>query len=212
MRKWISLLTLLLLAAVFPARASATGTYYYYYEGLRDTRTSSTWVGYYMGSSRTENWSRTATGSLFYQQTFTETRTSSLSGSVRFGAQVGNDALGMLNAQLGGAYTTSVTWTAGTTKGAAYTVSPLTAAELSAYLGQGIIQGTEVVRVEYYPAAGDPVFVQGVDDPSLSQSDGDLATVQSFPVISYQYNSFSAAYPDASGFCLVFRDWPLPPP
>ncbi|MEW6308547.1 MAG: hypothetical protein AB1492_05820 [Bacillota bacterium] len=158
MRKWISLLTLLLLAAVFPASASATGTYYYYYEGLRDTRTSSTPTGYFIGNISADNNSPN-TASISYKQTTTETRTSSLSGSVRFGAQVGNDALGVLNAQLGGSYTTSLTWTVGTTKGGTFTISPYHRGTIDAYIPQGVTQGTEVVRVEYYPAAGDPVFV-----------------------------------------------------
>ncbi|MEW6309039.1 MAG: hypothetical protein AB1492_08340 [Bacillota bacterium] len=211
MRKWISLLTLLLLAAAVPAHAT-TGTYYYY-GGIRDTRTSSTTAGYHMGDVHGINNADVGILTIIYQkykQEITTTKTSSRTGEVRFGAQVRNDALGVLNAQLGGHYTNATTWTIGTIKGGTFEVHPRTRATLSAYLGQGTTQGTEVVRVEYYPGAGDPVFVQGVDDPSLSQSDADLATVQSFPVISYQYNSFSAVYPSASEFILISQSWPLP--
>ncbi|MCL6581508.1 MAG: hypothetical protein K6U08_07840 [Firmicutes bacterium] len=175
---------------------------YYYYEGIVNTALSFATAGYYMGCVSSVNGGDN-TAQVYYEQSTTVTKTSSISGTLRFAGQVKSAALGLINGSFSVTYTNSTTWQQGTRKGGTYTQSPHSVAILSAYLWKATCTGQEKVRVETYPDGGGPPPRVYAVPP------GGLVTTESGPYITYEYNSFTASFPSENEFHLVYTERPL---
>jgi hypothetical protein len=193
------LMAFVVVAIVVFSRTVLSATYYYY-EGIVNNSTSYTQAGYYMGCVSSTNESPNY-AKVYYEQSSTTTRSSSLSGSVRFATNVKNDALALINAVFAVDYCNSTTWESGTRKGGEYTQSPYTYAELKAYLWKATDVGQEKVRVEYYDDGSGP-------PPRAESADGDVS-LQGEPAIWYEYNDFTASYPSMSEFHLHYYEQSL---
>ncbi|MBE3519958.1 MAG: hypothetical protein IMW97_06620 [Firmicutes bacterium] len=201
-RLWcLASLTFLFLAVP----GTALARYYYYYEGIVDLQTTYVPAGYYMGCVSTENYTDDPQ-ELWYIQRNTKTVTASVSGSTRFTATVKADALTVLEQTFGHDYGMSVTWSQGTEMGVKITVRPGQGGKIEGYVYKGRISGKEKVRVEYYPDEGQYPPPNANGDPGH-----DRPSILEFPVVTYEYNNFSACYPSRSEYHFRTSTWTLPP-
>ncbi|HOB31114.1 MAG TPA: hypothetical protein PLF08_06405 [Bacillota bacterium] len=198
--------TLVLLLLSLPSRAVAAGSYKYYYEGIVDTRTEKIPKGYYMGCVSQDNRSDKATGTIQYMQTTTKTVQCSVSGSLRYQTDVDVSARAALSREQNFSCATSVTISAGTTKGVEYDIPTQSGARIEAYVYKGKCTGKEKVRVEYYAGCGGgdpPVFNGMSEDP--------IVGMNSSPTnVWYEYNAFTSCYPSINEIHYVYTTWPLP--
>jgi hypothetical protein len=81
-------------------------------------------------------------------------------------------------------------------------VSPWHTGTIKAYLYRANCSGQEKVRVETYPEPGDP-------EPPKVESIGEGVSIESVPVITYEYHSFTTRYPAKNDTYHVYSETPI---
>lgn len=179
------------------------------YGGISVSTITKTLAGYYLGCVSLENNSPNYQ-SLHYEQQTVQHRSHTLSGTLEYGAEVDVDAFARVNYKFSESYAYTSTITQGTRVGSTCQVSPWHIGTLKAYFYRANISGQERVKVETYP---DP----GGDEPPKAESigggssiEGGLVTIESEPVVTYEYHSFTGRYPSETQTHLVYSETAIP--
>lgn len=179
------------------------------YDGISVSSITKTMAGYYLGCVSLESKSSIYQSFYYEQQTYQE-KTHTLSGTLEYRTEVDLDAFARVEYKFSESYAFSSSIAQGTRVGSTCQVSPWHIGTLKAYFYRANISGQERVKVETYPDPGgdEPPKVESIGGGASIE--GGLVTIESEPVVTYEYHSFTGRYPSETETHLVYSETAIP--